>query len=242
MQATRKEVEPRENLVLAALTNADLERLIDRLEPVKLADEEVLWESDEKGQHLYFPVSALISLFYESDNGSRVSIATIGRHGVVGTGIVMSTIKTPDLATVTHGGMAFRLRATSVKKEFADCSDFQALLVAYTQSLIVKISQNAICNRLHRIDQQLCRWFLDWHNELKSREVRMTHEQIAQILGVRRESVSLAASELQKQKLIKGGRGKLSLLNLDGLANAACECYAVVKDQDSKSLSAFRAS
>lgn len=240
MQAKRKEAEPTENLVLGALPDRELERLMLRLERVELVDEQVLWESDEKGEHLYFPVSSLISLMYESDNGSTLSIASIGRHGVVGTAIVMSNIKTPDLATVTRGGAAFRLKAESVQKEFAECSDFQALLVAYTQSLIVKISQNAICNRLHRIDQQLCRWLLDWHDELKSRDVEMTHEQIARILGVRRESVSLAASELQKQKLAKGGRGKIRLVDLEGLEKSACECYKVIKDQDFQSLKAFQ--
>ncbi len=240
MPALQQKIDPTDNLVLAALPKAELDRVHDRLEQVELDDEQVLWESDEKGDHLYFPVSSLISLLYETDNGSTVSIATIGRHGVAGTAIVMSTIKTPDLAVVIKGGTAFRLKAASVKKEFAECSSFQELLIAYTQSLLVRISQNAICNRLHRIDQQLCRWFLDWHDELERRDIKMTHEQISQVLGVRRESVSLALSDLQKRKMIKGGRGKIRLVDLEGLAKSVCECYEVVRDQNARCLSAFR--
>ena len=240
MPALPEKIEPTDNLVLAALPRSELDRVRGRLEQVELEDEQVLWGSDEKGDHLYFPVSSLISLLYESDNGSTVSIATIGPLGVAGTAIVMSTIKTPDLAAVIKGGTAFRLKAASVKKEFAECSTFQELLVAYTQSLLVRVSQNAICNRLHRIDQQLCRWFLDWHDELKRRDIEMTHEQIAQVLGVRRESVSLAVSDLQKRKLIKSGRGKIRLVDLDGLEKSVCECYEVVRDQNAQCLSAFR--
>src|SRR5688572_29423122 len=240
MQAVKEHVSPKENRVLAALPDLDLNSIAARLKIVELEDEQVLWGTEEKGGYLYFPVSSLISLLYESDNGSTVSIATIGRNGIVGTSIIMSNIKTPDRASVTRGGTAFRLKATSVKDEFAECGDFQSLLIAYTQALMVKISQNAICNRLHRIDQQLCRWLLDWHDELKTPEVSMTHEQMAQILGVRRESVSPAASQLQKQKLIKVGRGKIRLVDPDGLKTSACECYSVVKDQVERSLKDYR--
>ena len=239
MEAKSKEIKPTDNLVLASLPEKELKRLMDRLKLTELSDEEILWESEENGEYLYFPVSALISLTYESDNGNSVSIATIGRHGVVGAGIVMSSIRSPDKATVIRGGEVFRLKASSVKKELAECGDLHALLSAFTQSLMVKISQNAICNRLHRIEQQLCRWLLEWRDELKTCDVEMTHEQIAQILGVRRESISLAASELQKQKFISAGRRKIRLNDLDGLERSACECYSVIKEQIS-SLKSFR--
>lgn len=220
---------PRNNRILAALPERELDKLLPELEHVEYEKNEVLWETDEKGEHIYFPTTSLISLVYENETGTSVSIATLGRNGVVGAGLIGANVRGPDRAIVTHGGAAYRMKVSRVNNELAECGDFQALLLSYTNSLLTNVSQHAICNRLHRIDQQLCRWLLGCCDELQADSLSITHDQIAGILGVRRESVSLAASQLQKRKLIKTTRGKVRILNTDRLADAACECYSVVK-------------
>lgn len=222
---------PENNLLLAALPRAEFEKIVGVLEYVELESGRILWEPDEKGTHIYFPTSSLISLNYESDSGSSISVATLGRNGIVGTGIVMGNVRTPDRAVVHYTGYAYRMKAHSVKTELAECGDFQALLMTYTQALMTKISQNAICNRLHRIDKQLCRLLLDFQDELQTDTFVMTHDLVAGVLGVRRESVSLAAGTLQKQKLIKATRGKIRIINSESLRVTACECYSVAKAQ-----------
>lgn len=230
---------PENNLLLAALPASDFADLAPILEYVELGSGETLWAADQKGKHLYFATTALISLNYESDNGSSISIATLGRKGIVGTGIVMGNVRTPDRAVVQHDGGAYRMKAETVKNELAECGNFQSLLTTYTQALMTKIAQNAICNRLHRIDQQLCRLLLDFSDELQTETFNLTHDVVASVLGVRRESVSLAAGQLQKRKILRASRGKLQILDRDAILHAACECYSVAKTHFDESLRKF---
>lgn len=231
---------PSNNLLLDALPKGEFEKLLTMLEYIELEAGRVLWESDEKGRHLYFPTTSLISLNYESDSGSSISIATIGRNGIVGTGIVMGNVRTPDRAVVHYEGAAYRIKAETAVTELEECGDLQALMMTYTQALLTKISQNAICNRLHRIDQQLCRLLLDFSDELQTETFNLTHDVIASILGVRRESVSLATGQLQKRKIIRASRGKLRIDDRGALSTAACECYEVAKTHLDQSLSQYR--
>lgn len=230
---------PTNNLLLAALPKGEFENLIPMLEHIELKAGQTLWEAGEKGKHLYFPTTSLISLNYESDSGSSISIATLGRNGIAGTGFVMGNVRTPDRGVVQYTGSAYRIKAESAETELAECGDLQALLITYTQALMTKISQNAICNRLHRIDQQLCRLLLDFSDELQTETFNLTHDVVASVLGVRRESVSLAAGQLQKRKLIKVSRGTLRIADRKQLSSAACECYSVVKTQLDQSLAKY---
>jgi CRP-like cAMP-binding protein len=227
------------NCFLASLPAKDFESVKELLDFVELETETVLWRSDEKGRFLYFPTTCLISLLYDSDSGNSVSIATIGRSGLVGTNIVLGGARTPDKAIVQLGGAAFRMVASSAKEELADCGDFQSLLMTFTQVLITRVSQNAICNRLHKIEQQLARWILDCCEELQTETLKMTHEQIANVLGVRRESVSLAMAQHEGRGLIKGGRGRVTILDRKKLEDASCECFAIVRDQLERSVGKF---
>ncbi len=230
---------PRNNRILAALSDPEMEEVGPKLEHVRLETEQILWETDERGSHLYFPTTSLISLVYETDTGMSVSIATLGRSGIVGAGLIGGNVRTPDRAVVTYGGSAYRIKVAQVDNELADCGDFHKLLLAYTNSLMTKISQNAICNRLHRIDQQLSRWLLDCHDELATDSLAFTHDQIACILGVRRESISLAASQLQKGKIIKTSRGKVHISNPAQLSKTSCECYSIVREHLDKTLARY---
>jgi CRP-like cAMP-binding protein len=219
------------NKFLSVLPRKEFEDVKNALKHVELEAGDLLWEEGEKTRYLYFPTTSLISLVYDSDSGSSVAIATLGRSGIAGSNMVLGNIRTPDRAVVTYKGSAFRMEAGSVAKELSECGEFQSMLIAFTQVLITLISQNAICNRLHRIDQQLARWLLDCNEELGNELIEMTHDQIASVLGVRRESVSLAAAELQKRKAINGGRGKIKILNFPALRDISCECYSVVRKQ-----------
>lgn len=230
---------PRKNRILSALPDAEFQSLLPVLEHAELRSGATLWESDQTARYIYFPIDSLISLVYESHTGRSISIATLGRNGVVGTSVVMGNVKTPDRAVVNYDGVAYKMRSDRVKNELAECGDFQDLLVTYTQTLMTKIAQNSICNRLHRIDQQLSRLLLDFADELETETFRLTHDLIAGLLGVRRESVSIATGTLHKRGLINAARGKVTIIDRKSLANVACECYSVVKDQLERSLTKY---
>ncbi len=216
-----------QNVLLAALPHAEWRKIRDVCNIVELEKGQVLWEAEERGPYLYFPISTLVSLLYETGEGGSISVATIGRHGIAGTSIVMG-VRTPDRAVVSYTGTAYQMGSSVVRKELAECGDFQDLLMTYTHGLLTQIAQNAICYRLHRVDQQLCRLFLELNDELQTETFFLTQEQIANLLGVRRESVSLSLSNLSGLGVIETSRGKVRISNLNELRSVVCECYDVV--------------
>ncbi len=219
------------NQLLAALPNEEFRKISASLEEVVLEAGEVLWEADEKGRYIYFPTTALVSMLYESETGVSAGIATIGHEGIAGAGVILGDVRTPDRAVVQNKGVAYRMKTASVNAEFHECGDFQSLIMGYAQALMTQISQNAICNRLHTVEQQFCRWLLVNYDHQQTHTFSMTQEQIAGVLGVRRETVSLAAALLQKRRLVRTSRGKIELLNIDRIHAAVCECYGIVKSE-----------
>ncbi|CAE6505931.1 Transcriptional regulator, Crp/Fnr family [Nitrosomonas nitrosa] len=220
-----------QNLLLAALP----ENVFDKLEPsLKLVDlklDEVLWEMDEKRKHIYFPTTAMICLIYETDDGESIEVGMAGRQGMVGVVTFIGDARMAKRAVVMIPGQAYVMKAKDVEKYFEEIPDFQEICMLYTQTLLAQISQNVICNRLHSIEQQLCRLLLIINYNLQTTTIHLTHDRISNVLGVRRESVSAAAAKLQDLGLIEYARGKIKLLDRKGLLAAACECYEVVKDQ-----------
>lgn len=219
------------NHLLAALPADEFSRLKPSLEPVSLALGDVIYESGEQLQHIYFPTTAIISLLYIMENGSTAEIGMSGNDGLVGIALYMGGSTTPSRAVVQSAGNAFRLASRALTHEFSQGGIFQKILLRYTQSLMTQISQTAVCNRLHSVEQQLCRWLLINHDLLQSNKLIMTHDLIANMLGVRREGVSIAAGHLQEKALIRYVRGTITMLDRDALERAACECYRVVKDE-----------
>ena len=217
------------NHLLAALPADEFARVEKNLEPVSLSLGEVIYESGEQLEYIYFPTSSIISLLYIMENGSTAEIGMAGNDGLVGIALYMGGSTTPSRAVVQSAGNAFRMRSKALNDEFSLV--FQKILLRYTQSLMTQISQTAVCNRLHSVEQQLCRWLLINHDLLRTNKLIMTHDLIANMLGVRREGVSIAAGHLQKQGLIKYVRGTITMLDRDALERAACECYRVVKDE-----------
>lgn len=227
------------NHLLAALPAEEFERLKPDLEPVSLVLGVVLYESGEQLQYIYFPTTAIVSLLYIMENGSTAEIGMAGNDGLVGVALFMGGSTTPSRAVVQSAGNAFRLRSKTLQTAFGSGGVFQKILLRYTQSLMTQISQTAVCNRLHTVEQQLCRWLLINHDLLQTNKLIMTHDLIANMLGVRREGVSIAAGNLQKKGLIKYVRGTITMLDREGLEAAACECYQVVKDEYDRLLGTY---
>ncbi|MDH4288753.1 MAG: Crp/Fnr family transcriptional regulator, partial [Aquincola sp.] len=188
--------------------------------------------------HVYFPTTAIVSLLYVMEDGASAEIAVVGNEGLVGIALFMGGQSTPSRAVVQSAGKGYRMRAGIVKEEFDHSSAVLHLLLRYTQALITQMAQTAVCNRHHSLDQQLCRWLLLSLDRLKGTELVMTQELIANMLGVRREGVTEAALKLQSAGLIRYSRGRITVLDRGGLEQRTCECYAVVKREYDRLLSA----
>ncbi|MDP2075220.1 Crp/Fnr family transcriptional regulator [Hydrogenophaga sp.] len=220
---------PLQNQLLASLPEAEWERWKPQLELVDLPLGKVLHESGGVMTHVYFPTNAIVSLLYVLENGASAEIAVVGHEGVVGIAIFMGGGSTPSRAVVQSAGMGYRLRAEAIRGEFERAGPVMHLMLRYTQALITQMSQTAVCNRHHSLDQQLCRWLLLSLDRLPGNELVMTQELIANMLGVRREGVTEAALKLQAAGLIRYARGHISVLDRPGLEHRTCECYRVVK-------------
>ncbi|WP_198328248.1 Crp/Fnr family transcriptional regulator [Methylovulum psychrotolerans] len=222
---------PKQNHLLAALPEDVFTRLAPQLELVPMRLGDVIYEYAEQLQHVYFPTTAIVSLHYVMENGAAAEIAGVGNEGIVGISLFMGGNTTPSLATVYTGGFGYRLKARHLMEEFNRTGPLMRLLLRYTQALMTQMSQTAVCNRHHSVEQQLCRWLLLTLDKLPSNELTMTQELIASMLGVRREGITEAAGNLQRAALISYRRGHITVLDRSGLESRTCECYDVVKKE-----------
>ncbi len=222
--------DPKTNQLLAALPEAEWARWLPQLEPVDMPLGQVLHESGVPLDHVYFPTTAIVSLLYVLEDGASAEIAVIGHEGIVGISLFMGGESTPSRAVVQSAGHGFRLKSAVIKEEFKR-APVMHLLLRFTQALITQMSQTAVCNRHHSLDQQLCRWLLLSLDRLEGSELVMTQELIANMLGVRREGVTEGALSLQRAGLIRYVRGHITVLEREGLERRSCECYAVVKKE-----------
>lgn len=223
--------DPRKNLLLASLADAEWQRWENNLEAVTMPLGQVLYESGRTMSHVYFPCSSIVSLLFVTENGASAEIAVVGNEGIVGISLFMGGESTPSRAVVQSAGEGFRLKAQTMKEEFDRAGPVLHLLLRYTQALITQMTQTAVCNRHHSLDQQLCRWLLLSLDRLQGNELVMTQELIANMLGVRREGVTEAALKLQQAGLIRYARGHITVIDRAGLEARTCECYAVVKNE-----------
>ena len=221
---------PRTNHLLAALPEAEWARWHPLLEAVEMPLGQVLYEPGSTLSHVYFPTTAIVSLLYVMENGASAEIAVVGNEGLIGISLFMGGESTPSRAVVQSAGQGYRLTSDTIKDEFKRAPVLH-LLLRYTQALITQMSQTAVCNRHHSLDQQLCRWLLLSLDRLQGNELVMTQELIANMLGVRREGVTESALKLQEAGLIRYARGRIRVLDRDGLERRTCECYVVVKKE-----------
>lgn len=227
---------PKANHLLAALPVADYERILPKLELLPLPFGWTVYESGSRQSSVYFPTDSIISLVYVIAGGNLTEVAITGNDGLVGIPLLMGGEASPGRAVVLSPGFAYRLNLAALKTEFEAGGPLQDLLLRYTQSLMTQIAQTAACNRYHTVVQRLCRWLLMTLDHLPSAQLATTQELIANMLGVRRESVTDAARCLQSSGLIRYSRGHITVLDRPRLEQRACECYAVVRRETERLL------
>ena len=223
--------DPRANELLAALPDEDYSRVAPHLRPEFLPLGKALLEIGATTDHVYFPTTALVSLLSVMENGSSAEIAITGRDGLVGISLFMGGATTTTRAVVQSAGYAYRLDVVSLMREFESRGALHNLLLRFTQALVTQMVQTAACNRHHSVEQQLCRWLLLSLDLLPSNDLVMTHDLIANMLGVRRAGVTLAAGKLQADDAMTYTRGKITVLDRAKIEACACECYKVVKTE-----------
>jgi CRP-like cAMP-binding protein len=231
---------PRDNRLLGALPESELQILLPDLEPVDLPLAQAMYEAGDTMTHAYFPTTAIVSLLHVMESGESAEIGVVGNEGVVGISLFMGGGSTPSRAVVQSAGRGFRLRSRIVKEQFDRLGPLMHLLLRYTQALMTQMAQTAACNRHHSLDQQLCRWLLLSLDRLPGHSLFMTQVLIANMLGVRREGVTAAALTLQRAGLIRYARGHIDVLDRRGLEGRTCECYRVVKSEYDRLLPALK--
>jgi CRP-like cAMP-binding protein len=220
---------PLQNRLLATMSEEARKRVFPKLKLIEMSLGDVIYESNQSIEYVYFPVDCIISLLYVMVNGSSAEISVVGKEGMAGVTVIMGGESTPNRFVVQSHGHAYRMSAADLKHEFNQHSEIRIITLRFTQVLITQMSQTAVCNRHHAIDQQLCRWLLLSLDRLESNQLNMTQELIANMLGVRREGVTEAAGKLQKLGVIEYQRGRITVLDRPKLESLSCECYAVVR-------------
>jgi CRP-like cAMP-binding protein len=230
---------PARNRILVGLPAPDRARLVSALQPVTFALGDVLCEPGERMDYIHFPTTSVVSLLYTMENGATAEMGLAGNDGAVGVPLFLGGDTAPNRAVVVVAGGAFRMRAKVLREEFALGGAFQGSLLRYTQALITQVSQTAVCNRLHAVEQRLSRWLLMCHDRVDTNELQMTQEFISNMLGGRRETVTVAAGRLQDAGLIRYARGHITIVDRQGLEGIVCECYPTV-EAESERLSAVK--
>jgi CRP-like cAMP-binding protein len=221
----------RQNGLLATLPEPEYKRIAPRLELVRLSCGDALYGSEDSLVHVYFPTTAIVSMLSVLVNGASSEIAVVGNKGVVGIALFMGGDTMPTRTIVRTSGHAYRLETQVLRDEFNRAGALQHLLLRYTLALMIQMAQTAVCNRHHTVEQQLCRWLLFTLDRLPSKDLAATQELIAEMLGVRRESVVAVAGKLQCARLVHYSRGRISVIDRAGLEERVCECYEVVRKE-----------
>ncbi len=220
----------RGNRLLALLPEAEYKRLEPHLEKVALPLREVLYEADKPIEHVFFPLTGVTSIVAEMEDGRIAEVGTIGNEGMAGLPVFLGAEKTPTLAFQQVPGEALRMRVDVFRKEIENAGTLTRVLHRYTQALFTQVAQAAACNRLHSTDQRCARWLLMTHDRVGTDEFLLTHEFLGQMLGVRRATVTEVAGTLHKAGLITYSRGKITVLDRQGLEAASCKCYQVIRE------------
>jgi CRP-like cAMP-binding protein len=229
---------PKDNQILAALPADEYERLLPHLEDFHLILGDVLSRPDEPIEYVYFPHRGTISVISTMEDGSQVEAGIVGNEGLFGLPVVLGTDSAPFQATVQIADGASRMRAGVLREEMGRGGRLQKLLLRYGQAFFVQVAQTAVCNRRHNVDGRLARWLLMCQDRALSDELGLTHEFLSIMLGVRRAGVSVAASKLQAQGLIRYAHGRIHILDRAGLEAFSCECYRVVRREFDRLLAA----
>jgi len=219
------------NDILQALLNSEYKHLSPKLEHVRLKRGEIIYQADQRIDHVYFPETAVVAMIDTVEDGSTIEVGIIGHEGMVGINVFLGCLVTPDKAIVQIAGAAMRMKTTDLRKELRFGSPLQRLLLRYTQALLAIISQSVACSQHHTVGQRLARWLLTMHDHAESNQFEMPQKSIAAMLGVRREGVTEAAGRLQAARLITYRRASISILDEAALKKQSCECYGFIRKQ-----------
>ena len=220
-----------ENLILDALPDAEYQRLLPDLEPVKPALGEVIYRPEEPIEYVYFPQNAMISVIASTAQGQSAEVGVIGFEGMTGMEVLMGSDSTLNENIVQHSANALRIKTAAIRKEFKRCGNLNDSLLSFTRLLMIQIGQTALCNRLHTLDERLARWLLVCRDRAKTDELQLTQEFLSIMLGTNRANVTMSAIALQSTGYIKYRRGQITITDGAGLQNFACDCYRTVKRQ-----------
>ena len=227
----RKIFEPVANRLLAALTKKEYQKLLPELEEVPLTFGDILYEPGDSIRHVYFPNDSIISLLSAVEDRALLEVGIVGNDGMAGLSVFMGVNKSRNRGLVQAAGTAMRMKSAALRKELSNGSSLHRLLHLYTHALLTQVSQSAACNRFHPANARLARWLLMTHDRIVGDEFRLTQEFLSNMVGVRREQVSLVASALQKKKFISYSRGQIKILDRAGLEAVSCKCYEAIKEE-----------
>ena len=220
-----------QNRLLAALPADEFDRLLGHLEMVSCRDGWVVHESGKRLHHVYFPISGLVSLLSETHDGASAEVAVVGNEGLIGIFSFMLGDTTFTRAIVQCPGHAYQMRVEDLRREFEQDGQLRLVLQRYAQTVLKQMALAAVCNRHHTVQQRFCRWLLTSLDRLPSNEISLTHEQISNLLGVRREAISEAAASLKAAGAIRYGRGHITVVDRSQLEALVCDCYAMVGNE-----------
>jgi CRP-like cAMP-binding protein len=218
-----------ENHLLTALPVEERERLLPHLERIPLSLGDVIYEAGEPIRYVYFPTSGVVSLLCTIDGGASIEVGTVGMEGVAGVSVFLGADASPNRAFVQVAGEAMRMKSVVFRELAEQHSRFHHLLHLYTYALLTQTSLSVACNRFHSVERRLARWLLMMQDRAQVNEFRFTQELISRMIGTRRPHVSTAVGSLHNTGLIRNGRGKIDILDREGLMKIACACYLAAK-------------
>ncbi|TBU92021.1 Crp/Fnr family transcriptional regulator [Stutzerimonas kirkiae] len=219
------------NLLLARLPHTERKRILQHCEPVQMLFGSVLCEADQPLRSLYFPLTGFISLVTTLEGHQPLELGLIGNEGMLGATLALDIASAPTHAVVQGTGSALRISARRLRQALPDCPRLLRALKRYLYVLMVQLAQNAACSHFHELEPRLARWLLMTHDRAHADNLHLTHEFLADMLGVRRSGVTIAAGTLQQRRLIRYSRGEITILDRQGLKAVACECYdALIED------------
>jgi len=222
---------PVTNQLLAALPKKDYQALHPYLEEIPLVFDELLYRPNMLISDVYFPNSGIVSLLAAVNERSTLEVGLVGNEGMVGLGVFLGVDSSLNRAVVQGAGSAMKMKATVLRRECNNGGILPQLLRRYSHSVLTQITQSAVCNRFHSMDARLARWLLMTHDRMGEDEFQITQEFLSNMLGVRREGVSIAAGDLQRRKLIRYSRGRLEVLDRPGLEATSCGCYEIIRSE-----------
>jgi len=241
MDQSRNFVIPGQNRILASVSRDLQIRLLPRMEKISLSIRQILYAPDELITHAWFPLSGVVSLVIALKSGETVEVATVGNEGVAGIPLLLGADRAPLKAVCQVAGQALRMRADHFRRSLDEYPEFADLVRRYAQAMFDQVAQTTACNHVHSVQQRMCRWLLTTHDRVGASEFHLTQEFLAQMLGVRRPSVTVAAGQLQRSGLIRYQRGRIQISDRAGLEAGACECYDSLRREFDRLLSATNA-